>query len=176
MIDILKRGHNIRLNWRAREVRLSTTEHGEGVIVSSHDGSTIRAKAAVITPSVAVRCQHWVALRNHWPPSHRMVVQVLRDGDISFSPPLAPHKVAALNRIHFGNAMKVLLKFNARPFPSDCHGIVCSDSFIPEMWMNRTTTPATPRVPGEPLPPQECVARWHAVAVVCCQPLTCAPG
>ena len=55
MIDVLKRGHEIRLNWRARHVQVSTTAAGQGVVVTSGDGEVIRAKAAIVTPSIAVR-------------------------------------------------------------------------------------------------------------------------
>ena len=55
MIDVLKRDHEIRLNWRARHVQVSTTTDGQGVVVTSGDGEVIRAKAAIVTPSIAVR-------------------------------------------------------------------------------------------------------------------------
>lgn len=41
-------------------------------------------------------------------------------------------------------ALKVLLKFKARCWPTNCHGCICANSFVPEMWMNATFTPATP--------------------------------
>lgn len=107
-----------------------------------------------------------LALAARYSPASVRRAQVLRDGDIAFSPPLLPHKRQALQLINFPNAMKCILKFSERPWPADCHGIVCSDSFIPEMWMNQTTTPATPLPPGTPLPPQECVTR--CTGSLCC--------
>lgn len=74
--------------------------------------------------------------------AHRVVVTVplpiLRDERIAFSPPLSPKKVQAAKSLQFANGVKILLKFNRRPWPADCHGVVCADSFVPECWMNGT--------------------------------------
>lgn len=63
---------------------------------------------------------------------------VLKSGDIAFSPPLPCRKLAAIDSMSFANGVKVVLKFKSRPWPSHCHGVVCADSFVPEMWMNNT--------------------------------------
>jgi hypothetical protein len=53
-------------------------------------------------------------------------------------PPPPPRKLAAIDSMSFANGVKVVLKFKSRPWPSHCHGVVCADSFVPEMWMNNT--------------------------------------
>ena len=77
--------------------------------------------------------------------AHRVVVTVplpiMRAGEIAFSPPLSPRKVAAAQSLSFANGVKVLLKFSRRPWPADCHGAVCANAFIPECWMNGTSPP-----------------------------------
>jgi len=72
--------------------------------------------------------------------SYRVLVSVplpvLKDGDITFNPPLSPEKVAAAQSMSFANGVKIIMKFNRRAWPKNCHGVVCADSLIPEMWMN----------------------------------------
>ena len=63
-------------------------------------------------------------------------VSVLSAGDITFSPPLPLLKVSAAAAIRLSPGCKVVLKFRRRFWPADCHGIICADSFMPEMWMD----------------------------------------
>ena len=63
-------------------------------------------------------------------------VSVLSAGDIAFSPPLPLPKVSAAAAIRLSPGCKVVLKFRRRFWPADCHGIICADSFMPEMWMD----------------------------------------
>jgi hypothetical protein len=77
--------------------------------------------------------------------AHRVVVAVplpvMKDGDIAFSPPLSQRKVAAAKSMSFANGVKIMLKFNRRPWPADCHGVVAANCFVPEAWMNGTRPP-----------------------------------
>jgi len=61
---------------------------------------------------------------------------VLKAGLIEFVPPLPEHKLAAIKKIEFENAMKVVMKFSKRFWPKELHGIICSDTVIPEFWFD----------------------------------------
>jgi hypothetical protein len=98
----------------------------------------VLAAAAAVRPrrhGVTVVCKD--GRRVH---AHRVVVSaplpVLKAGEIRFSPPLSAAKVAALGSMAFANGVKIVLRFSRRAWPRDCHGAVCADSFVPEMWMN----------------------------------------
>ena len=56
---------------------------------------------------------------------------------IQFSPALSSRKLAAMERLLVGNAIKVILSF-ARPFwPDDFFDAVCPGCFVPEFWVKR---------------------------------------
>lgn len=95
--------------------------------------------------------------------------QILRDGDIQFTPALLPHKQRALELISFSDAAKVLLKFRQRPWPKDLHGVVCSGAFVPEMWTNQTTVPATFIGTEGVVPPQEYMLTAFATGERCAE-------
>jgi len=84
------------------------------VAVTTRDGRRLRARRAIVT----------------------VPLSVLRDGDIRFEPPLAPSKVEAAKSMSFANGVKIVLKLSRPAWPANCHGVVCADSLIPEMWMN----------------------------------------
>jgi monoamine oxidase len=58
---------------------------------------------------------------------------VLRDGDITFSPPLSASRTNAFSRIGMGAGMKVILQFTNRFWP-DKTGSIYSDGVVPEYW------------------------------------------
>ena len=56
---------------------------------------------------------------------------------IQFSPPLSARKLAAMERLLVGNAIKIILSFS-RPFwPADFFDAVCPGCFVPEFWVKR---------------------------------------
>ena len=55
---------------------------------------------------------------------------------IAFSPSLPQEKRDAVEAIEFGNACKIHCRFSSLPWPENCHGIVCADCRIPEIWMS----------------------------------------
>jgi monoamine oxidase len=59
--------------------------------------------------------------------------QALRE-DLTFEPPLPPKRVEALSRLNIGNGLKMFLLFSRRVWPEDCHGVICAETFVPEMW------------------------------------------
>mmetsp|Transcript_25191 Transcript_25191/g.39558 ORF Transcript_25191/g.39558 Transcript_25191/m.39558 type:complete len:217 (+) Transcript_25191:3-653(+) len=73
---------------------------------------------------------------------------VLRDADVKFNPSLPSNKVDALKKVRVGNAIKILLKVKEKFWPDDCWDVVCSDSFVPELWL----TPAAKVLKKKKLP------------------------
>ena len=59
---------------------------------------------------------------------------VLKDEDIEFNPPLPAEKVKAIKTIGMDNAIKIVMKFSRKFWPSEVHGVICADTFLPELW------------------------------------------
>lgn len=130
LVEHLASGIRVLKNWRVAHISTATGSKDGGdasaaagaksdaVTCYSADGRSLSAAAIVVTASVGV----------------------LRDGLIRFTPPLAPTKQHAIKRIRFHNALKIHMRFKERFWPADCHGCVCADSFVPEMWFNRAQT------------------------------------
>ena len=121
LIDHLARGLRIESGCPVASVEADVAAaaadaNGFPCAVVTRDGRRLRARRVVVT----------------------VPLPVLRDGDIRFSPPLSAAKVAAAQSMSFANGVKVVLKFSRPAWPANCHGVVCADSLIPEMWMNRT--------------------------------------
>eukprot|EP00238_Polyblepharides_amylifera_P009068 CAMPEP_0196586828 /NCGR_PEP_ID=MMETSP1081-20130531/55722_1 /TAXON_ID=36882 /ORGANISM="Pyramimonas amylifera, Strain CCMP720" /LENGTH=450 /DNA_ID=CAMNT_0041908839 /DNA_START=48 /DNA_END=1400 /DNA_ORIENTATION=+ len=64
-------------------------------------------------------------------------LSVLKDGDIQFHPPLPEFQQQALQSLDMGNAIKVSLAFEKPFWPEDMFDVVCTDCFLPEIWMIR---------------------------------------
>lgn len=79
-------------------------------------GTAFRARAVVVTASVSA----------------------LQRGALKFSPPLPADKQAAISSMECEPALKLLVKFSKRVWPAELHGIVCSDTFAPELWFDGT--------------------------------------
>jgi len=62
---------------------------------------------------------------------------VLQRGIISFTPELPNAKLGAIQRLRMGNAVKVLVSFSRRFWPEDVYDVVCTDTFVPELWMTQ---------------------------------------
>lgn len=111
----LSKGLHIELNAVVAHVAVVDAASGtpsSSVAVTLADGRVFTADGCVVTV----------------PPP------ILRDGDISFSPPLALSRMQALRNIHFANGVKVHLKFRERVWPADCEGMICSQTYSPELW------------------------------------------
>jgi monoamine oxidase len=63
-------------------------------------------------------------------------LQVLQREMIDFSPALPAAKQTAIKSMDCEPALKVLAKFSARFWPENLHGMVCTDSFAPELWFD----------------------------------------
>lgn len=44
-----------------------------------------------------------------------------------------------MNTVGMGGAVKLLLIFKKIFWPTNCHGVVCSHSLLPEFWINSTS-------------------------------------
>ena len=85
------------------------------IFVTLYIGTTIVAAAVVVT----------------------VPIPVLQRGIIKFTPPLSDLKQKALSSLECEPALKIHAKFNARVWPSNLHGMVCSDDFAPEIWFDK---------------------------------------
>lgn len=61
----------------------------------------------------------------------------LRKGCIAFEPPLAACKLAAIQRVRMGGAIKVWAVVSERFWPEDAWDVVCTHRLFPEFWMCR---------------------------------------
>eukprot|EP00397_Hematodinium_sp_SG-2012_P012790 GEMP01012972.1.p1 GENE.GEMP01012972.1~~GEMP01012972.1.p1 ORF type:complete len:617 (+),score=131.21 GEMP01012972.1:49-1899(+) len=88
----------------------------EGVEITCSKGNIIRASRCVLT----------------------VPIMMLQKEDIIFDPPLPSWKVNAISSIRCEPSIKIHLRFRRRLWPRDCHGLVCSDSAVPEIWFDET--------------------------------------
>nr|CCA16126.1 unnamed protein product [Albugo laibachii Nc14] len=56
--------------------------------------------------------------------------------DIKYEPELPKEKIDAVNSFGMTRAIKIILVVSKRFWPADTHGVICSDMFIPEFWIN----------------------------------------
>jgi monoamine oxidase len=78
-------------------------------------------------------------------------VSCLRDRDISFSPPLPEGKQAAAGKIKIGNAVKAVCRLDTKFWPDDLWDVVCSDSFMPELWLTPAADVLKSAAQGKPM-------------------------
>ena len=123
----MAKGLPIRHNWVVASI-----DHGRAdgrVAVTNNRGETIVADRVVST--VPVSC--------------------LRDRDISFSPPLPEGKQAAAGKIKIGNAVKAVCRLDTKFWPDDLWDVVCSDSFMPELWLTPAADVLKSAAQGKPM-------------------------
>lgn len=97
----------VRLNTRV--VNINHT--GNTITLTDQNGATYTADKVVVT----------------------VPLTVLRDGDITFNPPLDTAKTNACQRIGMGAGMKVFLQFANRFWPADTQ-FIYSDGIVPVYW------------------------------------------
>ena len=125
-LDILKdmaQGLDIRTSWKVKQV-LHAGPCGRCRIVGDN-GEVLQADRLVVT----------------------VPLNLLRDGDIEFVPPLAQDKADAARVVSQSNCVKVILRLKRNFWPADCWDVVCADSFMPEVWL----TPAADVLKGKPM-------------------------
>ena len=69
----------------------------------------------------------------------------LRKGCIRFEPPLAAERLAAIQRVRMGGAIKVWAVVSERFWPEDAWDVVCTHRPFPEFWMCRYSIERPPR-------------------------------
>ena len=119
----MAQGLDVRTSWRAAEV-VHGGPCGRCRVVRD-TGEAIQADLVIVT----------------------LPLNVLRDGDVQFKPPLPREKTAAAGVVTQSNCVKVILRLNDRFWPEDCWDVVCADSFMPEVWL----TPAAAVLKGSPM-------------------------
>lgn len=110
VVKKLQQGLHIRFSSPVCRIERSK----DGICAHSRGGVRIHADCAIVTPSIGV----------------------LQAGAIEFSPALPKAKQEAIQRIQLADAVKIHLTFNKRFWPEDCHGVVCTGTFVPEFWIN----------------------------------------
>jgi hypothetical protein len=110
VIPALSEGLDVRTSSAVKQI----SHVGERVTVSVMGSASIVAAAVVVT----------------------VPIPVLQRGIIKFTPPLSDLKQKALSSLECEPALKIHAKFNTRVWPSNLHGMVCSDDFAPEIWFD----------------------------------------
>jgi len=103
-----------RIEHQDQFVVKSINYEGKGVEITSSNGEKLTADKVVVSASLGV----------------------LKAGLINFEPALPEPKKEAIQKIVFENAMKVAMKFSKRFWPKELHGVICSDTVIPEFWFD----------------------------------------
>ncbi|WIA08987.1 hypothetical protein OEZ85_008401 [Tetradesmus obliquus] len=111
LVDGLRAGLTIRTGCPITSITYSPA----GALLTGPNGLRLGARKVVITASLAV----------------------LQQGRISFSPALPEPKAAAIKRLRFGNAAKIIIAFNKRFWPERLYDVICTHSFVPEFWMTQ---------------------------------------
>ncbi|KUF97348.1 hypothetical protein AM588_10011667 [Phytophthora nicotianae] len=110
-VNLFAEGVTTRLNWPVASVDYS---HSDRIIVTNTSGKQISCRTLVVTVSTAVFSK------------------------IAYTPALPQEKIDAVASFNMRRAGKVLLHMSGRFWPEDAHGVVCSDCFLPEFWVNST--------------------------------------
>ncbi|KAH9576989.1 hypothetical protein CY35_01G191100 [Sphagnum magellanicum] len=112
IIEYLSQGLQVHLNWPV--VRVEYTED-KGVRLWSQDGSTICADYLILT----------------------VPVKILQECIVEFDPPLPPSKLKSIQSIGMRNALKVIMAFSESFWPEDLFDVICTDCFLPEIWVTQ---------------------------------------
>jgi monoamine oxidase len=134
------------------EVNLQSTESFRKLIQYLSSGVEVRTQWPVkeINYSASVTQLRSASNYSDFVLAHRVVVAVpapvLKDGDIRFVPELPEPKRDAIKQLGFGNALKVVLKFNRRFMPENMQLIVCSDSTFTQLWTDGGAARNTPNI------------------------------
>jgi len=128
VVQKLAENLDIRLEWVVKSINYETPDE---IKITNQKGETVVCQRVVVA----------------------VPITILQDNDIQFIPSLPKYKTEAINNIKMYSAMKIVLKFSRRFWPSNLHGVICADSFIPEFWFDEpgrvgALTPASvPKLP-----------------------------
>ena len=102
----LRKDIEIWTNWAVKRIVWKPNY----VRVFSEKGEEIIAKRIVCTPSVAIM------------------------KELDFQPRLSKRRSLVYHSIRMEPCIKIALRFRARFYPDDFHGMICSDCLVPEFW------------------------------------------
>eukprot|EP01111_Echinosteliopsis_oligospora_P015763 TRINITY_DN632_c0_g1_i1.p1 TRINITY_DN632_c0_g1~~TRINITY_DN632_c0_g1_i1.p1 ORF type:complete len:463 (+),score=118.47 TRINITY_DN632_c0_g1_i1:238-1626(+) len=123
VISTFAKGLEIKKNWRVKNVDYS----GSNIKLTSYNNETVICKKAVLS----------------------VPIPALRDGDIQFQPPMSSIRKEAWSSVGLGTGLKIYLRFTKRFWPANHQLIICSDSFIPQIWFDDRPFIATEAHPSE---------------------------
>ncbi|KAF4322749.1 hypothetical protein G195_002195 [Phytophthora kernoviae 00238/432] len=110
-VEHFAEGVTTRLNWPVASVEYSQSDR---IVVTSTSGKKISCRTLVVTVATAVFSK------------------------ITYTPALPQEKMDAVASFDMRRAGKVLLHMSGRFWPENAHGVICSDCFLPEFWINST--------------------------------------
>lgn len=111
VVDFIAKGLQVHLDWAVQRVQYGT----HGVKLHSSDGLIVTADYAILA----------------------VPVTILQHGVITFNPPLPKAKLDAIQSIGMNNCVKVLMAFSDRFWPEDMFDVVCTNCFLPEIWITQ---------------------------------------
>lgn len=121
IIQDFAKGLPIQNEWVVSEI--DYTSAPQKVLVKNTKGQSIEAARVVIS----------------------VPISVLQRGEIRFTPTLPPKKYEAFQAVRLGNAMKIIVVVNNIFWPKDFYDAICSDCFVPEIWL----TPSAAALKGD---------------------------
>ena len=114
---------DLRLNWPVTSIDYS----GDKIIIrrSGNDDSDIDGEIIVVDKCIV-----------------SVPLVALQQSSIAFTPRLPATKTDAYQMLGMEGACKLLLKFRRPIWPEKLQSVVCSDSFIPEVWFRKFEIPS----------------------------------
>ncbi|TMW56550.1 hypothetical protein Poli38472_006560 [Pythium oligandrum] len=111
VIDFFKQGVSVQLSWP-----VATIDHTDPqrIVLTSKSGERLSCRKLVVTVPTSVFL------------------------DIEYLPELPEAKQVAVRSFGMRRAAKVFMHFTDSFWPANTHGVICSDCFLPEFWVNST--------------------------------------
>jgi len=117
LVQHLADGLDIRLHSVVVRIQQVDGDYPVEVETQTSQGRKIfRAKHVIVTVPVAV-------------------LKIAAKERIIFEPPLHEDKLEAIESIGIRSALKIVMRFKTRFWPSDLHGMICADCLVPEFWI-----------------------------------------
>jgi len=123
VLEYLKKDLTVRTEWQVKEVNFSDID---SIAVKNQNGEVIQATRVIVA----------------------VPLTVMQDRDIKFIPALPEEKNTAARALQMDPALKILLKFSKKFWPSNHGLVVCSDSFVSQYWTYEADSAAPPVICG----------------------------
>ncbi|GLD99343.1 hypothetical protein PINS_up008062 [Pythium insidiosum] len=111
IIEHFQRGVDVRLTWPVATIDYTNPDQ---ILLTSKTGERLACRRVVVTVPTSVFL------------------------DINYLPCLPQAKCDAAKSYGMRRAAKVLLHMRESFWPKNTHGVICSDCFLPEFWVNET--------------------------------------